>query len=157
MSHWRRARLASRCPASIYIYIYGLIPPNFSLSHWRRARLASRCRARQCIADWIHFSIKMSHWRRARLAGLCHARHYGSYKFQSRCPIGEECVLRDGATPGLPPFFFGDVVPHIASCGILHGQQCSCHPSTQGFNLVCYPPRVDSSKGAQTGLIANIG
>ena len=45
--------------------------------------------------------------------------------------------------------FLQDVIPHVASCGILHGQQCSCHPRTQGFNLVCYPPKVDSSRGPQ--------
>ena len=45
----------------------------------------------------------MSHWRRARLASRCHASIYiytsNSSKFQSRCPIGDEHVLRVGATP----------------------------------------------------------
>ena len=41
------------------------------------------------------------------------------------------------------------IIPHIASRGILQKQQCSCHPGTQGCNLVCYPPRVDRSRGPQ--------
>ena len=155
MSHWRRARLASRCPASIYIWAnsskFQSVPLATSTSCesvpctpvYSRLNTffnqdvplakSTSCGTVPCTPLWfLQISIKMSHWRRVRLTGRCHA---GTSSF----------------------FFFGDVVPHIASCGILHGQQCSCHPSTQGFNLVCYPPMVDSSKGAQTGLIANIG